>query len=160
MSDAGAPILIAYDGSDAARRAISDAAELFGSRPVLVTTVWEAGLAYISVGTPTPEAGLQAIPMDMAQAQKLEEEFEARARRIAEDGAELATSAGLQAQALAVAGDVDPAEAIVDAARLQSAAAIVIGSRGLTGLRARLEGSTSSAVLKRAPCPVLVVHDD
>jgi nucleotide-binding universal stress UspA family protein len=36
----------------------------------------------------------------------------------------------------------------------------VVGSRGLTGLRARLEGSTSNAVLKHAPCPVVVVHDD
>jgi nucleotide-binding universal stress UspA family protein len=160
MTAASAPVLIAYDGSDAARRAISQTAELFPSRAVLVTTVWEAGLAYSSVATPMPDAGLQAIPMDIAGAQKLEEEFKARARRVAEDGAELARSAGLQSQAFAVAGDVDPADAIVDAARLGRVAAIVIGSRGLTGLRARLEGSTSSAVLKRASCPVVVVHDD
>jgi nucleotide-binding universal stress UspA family protein len=36
---------------------------------------------------------------------------------------------------------------------------VIVGSRGLSGLRARLEGSTSSAVLKRAACPVVVVHD-
>ena len=52
------------------------------------------------------------------------------------------------------------ADAIIDAARKRDAAAIVVGSRGLKGLRARLEGSTSNAVVKNAPCPVLVVHDD
>jgi nucleotide-binding universal stress UspA family protein len=47
----------------------------------------------------------------------------------------------------------------VDVAQKQSVAAIVVGSRGLSGLRARLEGSTSSAVLRHAACPVVVVHD-
>jgi nucleotide-binding universal stress UspA family protein len=49
---------------------------------------------------------------------------------------------------------------MVDLAREREAAAIVIGSRGLSGLRAKLEGSTSSAVLKHSSCPVVVVHDD
>jgi nucleotide-binding universal stress UspA family protein len=160
MDGASAPILIAYDGSDAARPTIGATAELFPSRPVLVMTVWEAGLAYSSVLNPMPEAGLQAVPMDIAAAEKVDEELEARARRIAQDGAELARSSGLQAEALAVAGDVDPADAIVEVARERHVAAIVVGSRGLSGLRARLEGSTSSGVLKRAPCPVVVVHDD
>ena len=39
------------------------------------------------------------------------------------------------------------------------AAAIVVGSRGHSGIRARLEGSTSKALLKHATCPVIVVHD-
>ena len=39
------------------------------------------------------------------------------------------------------------------------AAAIVVGSRGLGGIRARLEGSTSKGLLKHASCPVLVVHE-
>jgi nucleotide-binding universal stress UspA family protein len=59
-----------------------------------------------------------------------------------------------------VAGEFQVAEAIVELARERRVAAIVIGSRGLTGLRARLEGSTSIGVLKRASCPVVVVHDD
>jgi nucleotide-binding universal stress UspA family protein len=160
VTAAPAPVLVAYDGSAAARRAISETAELFGSRPVLVTTVWEPALAYSSIASPIPDAGLQAVPMDMAEAQKLEGDLEARAQRVAEDGAELARSAGLQAEAFAVAGDARAADAIVEAARNRSVAAIVIGSRGLSGLRARLEGSTSSGVVKSAPCPVVVVHDD
>jgi nucleotide-binding universal stress UspA family protein len=160
MTAASAPILIAYDGSDAARRAITETAELFPTHPVLVTTVWEAGLAYSSILSPMPEAGLQAVPMDIGEAKKVDQELESRAQRIAEEGAELARSSGLQAEAVAVAGDVDPADAIVELARERHVAAIVVGSRGLTGLRARLEGSTSSGVLKHASHPVVVVHDD
>jgi nucleotide-binding universal stress UspA family protein len=65
----------------------------------------------------------------------------------------------LDAQPLALADDRDIARTIVEVAREHNAAAIVVGSRGLSGLRARFEGSTSRDVTKHAPCPVLVVHD-
>jgi nucleotide-binding universal stress UspA family protein len=157
---ASAPILIAYDGSDAARGAVSAAAELFGGRGAIVATAWEPALAYESATMPAPGLELQPMPVDVKEAHALEGELEARAARIAGEGAELARSAGLEAEPAAVAGDIQAAESIAELARERGAAAIVIGSRGLTGLRARLEGSTSKGVLKRAPCPVVVVHDD
>jgi nucleotide-binding universal stress UspA family protein len=52
------------------------------------------------------------------------------------------------------------AETIIELARERDVAAIIVGSRGLSGLRARLEGSVSMAVLKRSPFPVLTVHAD
>jgi nucleotide-binding universal stress UspA family protein len=109
-----------------------------------------------------PTAGLEMppVPVDVEGAREIEEELHERARRTAQDGAELARSVGLEARGLAVADEVHVADAIVGLARKREVAAIVVGSRGLTGLRARLEGSTSNAVLKDAPCPVLVVHDD
>jgi nucleotide-binding universal stress UspA family protein len=67
---------------------------------------------------------------------------------------------GLEAKGLAVADEVKVADTVVELARKRGVAAIVVGSRGLRGLRARLEGSTSNAVLRHAPCPVVVVHDD
>jgi nucleotide-binding universal stress UspA family protein len=159
MTAADAPVLIAYDGSDAARRAVREAGGLLGSREVLVVTVWEPGLAYEST---LPTAGLEMppVPVDVEGAREVEEELHQRARGTAQEGAELARSVGLQAKGLAVADEVNVADAIVDLARKRGAAAIVVGSRGLKGLRARLEGSTSNAVLRHAPCAVLVVHDD
>jgi nucleotide-binding universal stress UspA family protein len=162
MTAADEPVLIAYDGSDTARRAVREAAKLFGSRQVLVVTVWEPGLAY---ETAMPTAGLdglemEQVPVGVEGAREVEDELHQRARRTAHDGAELAQSLGLQAKGLAVADEVHVADAIVGLARKRGVAAIVIGSRGLRGLRARLEGSTSKAVLKDAPCPVVVVHDD
>jgi nucleotide-binding universal stress UspA family protein len=156
-----APVLIGFDGSDAARKAVGAAAKLFGSRPVLVITVWEPGLAYAAAAGVMPTAGMemQPTPIDIGVAHELEQNLEAQARRTAEDGAELAMSAGVDAEALAVAGDAHPADAIVEVAGERRVAAIVVGSRGLSGLRARLEGSTSSRVVTEAPCPVLIVHD-
>jgi nucleotide-binding universal stress UspA family protein len=159
MTDADAPVLIAYDGSDTAGRAIREAAQLFGARQVLVVTVWEPALAY---ETEIPMTGLEmpAVPIDIEGAHEIEEELHERARRTAQAGAELAQSVGLHAKGLAVADKVNVAETIIEVARKRAVAAIVVGSRGLKGLRARLEGSTSKAVLQDAPCPVLVVHGD
>jgi nucleotide-binding universal stress UspA family protein len=159
MTAAGPPVLIAYDGSDTARRAVREAGKLFGSRQVLVVTVWEPALAY-ETEIPMADLDMPAIPVDIEGAREVEEELHQRARRTAQAGAELARSVGLQAKGLAVADEVHVADAIVGLARKRGVAAIVVGSRGLKGLRARLEGSTSNAVIKNAPCPVVVVHDD
>lgn len=155
---AEAPVLIAYDGSDSARRCISEAAELFGSRRVVVMTVWEPGLAYAIAMPTSPLGGLSPATVDVGVTREADEELQERAERIARDGADLARAAGLEAEAIAVAEATRVSDAITDQARETGAAAIVIGSRGLSGLRARMEGSTSGTVLKHAPCPVLVVH--
>jgi nucleotide-binding universal stress UspA family protein len=158
MNDA--PILIAYDGSDSARRAVHEAGKLFGPRQAVVVTVWEPDLGY-DVAAMSPTGLEPAGPaFDVAEAQEVNAALRARADRIAHDGAQLARSVGLEVSgAIAVPDERNVAEAILELARERRAAAIIIGSRGFSGLRARLEGSTSNAVLKHAACPVVVVHD-
>lgn len=159
--NATAPVLISHDGSDTARRAVRDAAELFGSRPALVVTVWDPSLPYEAAAMSPPGGPDMPSPIDVEVAQAAEDRLQDQAHRTAHDGADLARSLGLQAEALVMADDRgNVARAIVELARERDVAAIVIGSRGLSGLRARLEGSTSSAVLKHSSCPVVVVHDD
>jgi nucleotide-binding universal stress UspA family protein len=158
-------VLIAYDGSDAARRAVHETAKLFGSRRALVMTVWEPSLPYeLAAGMQPPAGSVDIAPVpvvDVETAQEVDDTLQARADRVAQDGTALAKSLGLQAEPLVVAEEgLNVADAIVKLARERDAAAIVVGSRGLTGLRARLEGSTSNAVAKHAPCPVVIVHDD
>jgi nucleotide-binding universal stress UspA family protein len=157
-----APVVIAYDGSDAARRAVREAAKLLGSDQALVVTVWDSALPYqpvMETWGATPGA-VGPPPIDPEQTETLDDELRARAERVAHDGAELARSVGFRVEPLAVAKEGSTANTIVELARRRPVAAIVVGSRGLSGLRKRLEGSTSSAVLKHSPCPVLVVHDD
>ena len=50
-----------------------------------------------------------------------------------------------------------PAEGIVEAARACGADLIVMGTRGLTGLRHVLLGSVAERTVRLAPCPVLTV---
>ncbi|HEY9836477.1 MAG TPA: universal stress protein [Vampirovibrionales bacterium] len=51
----------------------------------------------------------------------------------------------------------DPAEEIVRLANIYQADLILIGSRGLTGMKRILQGSVSSQVVTDASCSVLVV---
>ena len=159
MNDQPAPILVCYDGSEPARRAVRDAAALFGaSRRAVVVTVWEPALDMEVFALSDYQTAPAAL--DPETVHELDDELEARARRIAESGAELAASLGLPAEGVAAHDEGRVARTIVDVARDRQASLIVVGSRGLTGLRARLEGSTSTAVVKHAPCPVLVCHHD
>jgi nucleotide-binding universal stress UspA family protein len=52
----------------------------------------------------------------------------------------------------------NPAEAIIDVAKIRSTDLIVMGSRGLGTLAGLLLGSTSQKVVAHAPCPVLIVR--
>ena len=51
----------------------------------------------------------------------------------------------------------DPAEEIIRLANIHQADLIVLGSRGLTGVKRIIEGSVSNQVVADAPCSVLVV---
>jgi nucleotide-binding universal stress UspA family protein len=53
----------------------------------------------------------------------------------------------------------DPAERICAFAEERDARLIAIGTHGYRPALAMLTGSVSSAVIRRAPCPVLVVRE-
>jgi nucleotide-binding universal stress UspA family protein len=126
-------------------------------RATLVLTVWEAALASALVAAP-PDVGMTPV-VDPSTVLAFDESLRGDAERVANEGAEFARSLGLDAEPLAIADVRDIARTIVEVAREYKAATIVVGSRGLSGLRARFEGSTSQGVVKHAPCPVVVVHD-
>lgn len=54
----------------------------------------------------------------------------------------------------------DPAEEIIRLANIYHADLIIIGSRGLTGVKRILQGSVSSQVVEDASCSVLVVKPE
>ena len=53
-----------------------------------------------------------------------------------------------------------PAEVIIDVANQEHADLIVVGSRGLTGIKRYLLGSVSSKVSEHASCSVMIVRAD
>ena len=64
----------------------------------------------------------------------------------------------LQATTLEFVEVGQPASAIVNAAKEWPADIIAIGSHGRGGVRRALVGSVAEAVMRHAPCPVLVVR--
>ena len=78
--------------------------------------------------------------------------------RIADEGVRIAQEAGLEAEPVAVEATGPVWKTILDVADRYGAAMIVMGSRGLTGVRSMLLGSVSSAVVEHADRPTLVVR--
>jgi nucleotide-binding universal stress UspA family protein len=154
-------LLIANDGSDLAKAAVQSAAELFPGSPALVVTVWEPGLGAIAAINPGLDAaGIVSVPLDPQVVSDVDDAQHQHATVIAREGAQLAGSLGLDADPLAIPDEVHVADAIVDLAVRRDAAAVLIGSHGISGLRSHLLGSTSRDVLARSRRPVVVVRAD
>ena len=134
-------IVIGYDDTEAAKRALLRAAEIakaFGSR-IVVTSVAPVMAATARGGG----------PIDPTDPPELHQE-ELKHARV------LLAERGIDAQFQAAIGD--PAEAIVDLAEQEGADLIVVGTEE-PGLLERLLGmSVSAGVSRRAHCDVLIVH--
>jgi nucleotide-binding universal stress UspA family protein len=147
-----APVLICYDGSPDAARAIEAVAALLGARSAVV----------LDVAPPITAAESMATISPVVPGAAFEEMNTADARRVAARGAELARSSGFDAEARAALG-APTWERVVDVADELDAAVIVIGSRGLNGMREAMVGSLSHEVAEHAGRPVLIVppaHDE
>ena len=147
----GAPLVICYDGSEDAKHAIQEASGLLADRHALVMTVWQptAALGLFGFGGETASM-VNFVELDRAGAED--------AGRIADEGVRLAHEGGIAADPVAIKASGPVWKTIVECADHHDAAAIVMGSRGLTGVRSVLLGSVSSAVVHHADRPTLVVH--
>ena len=153
-------MVIGYDGSQAAERAVAEAASLLAPRATLVVVVWEAGRAFEAAEWAALTLDVPAPTVDLRTALELDQAVYAAAERTAQQGAGLARSMGLQAESLVVADDMSIAETLVRVAGEQDAPAVVIGAHNHGVLGEVLLGSTSRDVVRRAPCPAVVVRDD
>jgi nucleotide-binding universal stress UspA family protein len=134
------PILLCYDGSDDAFRAIELAGSLFPGRRAIVLSVWE----HYSV-----LSGIQRVDDSLVQE---------ATEGLAADGSERARDAGFSdATSLAVQAHHGVADAIIEAADAHDALLVVMGTRGNTGIRSLLLGSVSHAVAHHAHRPLLIV---
>jgi nucleotide-binding universal stress UspA family protein len=150
------PAVVAFDGSDAAGAAVRAAATLFAGRRLLIVSVWEPGLAFAVA--PMPDvSGVAYMAPSPDQVASIDRVQRDHAVDVAEAGARLAREAGATAEAVAVSDELAVAETIVGIAEQRDACALVVGSRGLGGVKAMF-GSTSRSLLHQTDRPVLVVR--
>jgi nucleotide-binding universal stress UspA family protein len=145
-TDESGPILFAYDGSDLAGHAITEAGrELRAGRDALVLTVWEPfNVGFLPVG----EAEFDAAEIDAVKA---------AAEKTASQGASLAEAAGFRAQI--VTAEAAPTwKGIIDVADSRDASLIVLGSHGRSGVTGLVVGSVAGAVAAHSRRSVLIVH--
>jgi nucleotide-binding universal stress UspA family protein len=150
-SSADGPLILCYDGSKDAGHAIQRAGGLFAGQRALVVTVWQPTAAPGALGFAGETAGM----VDLFQFDRAASEA---GRRVADEGVRVAQDAGLLAEPVAVQAAGPVWKTIIQIADRNDAATIVMGSRGLTRLRAVLLGSVSSAVVHHAARPTLVIR--
>jgi nucleotide-binding universal stress UspA family protein len=132
-------ILLAYDGSEGAKRALEVALSLPRAEDGVTVVAVAEGVPLLGYGgtLPSPE-------QERERDAQLEDAVSAFAAR------------GIGATAIARSGD--PATAILDVAAEEGVDLIVLGTRGLSTAERWLVGSVSTKVLHHARCSVLVAR--
>jgi nucleotide-binding universal stress UspA family protein len=153
-------IVVGTDGSepaDAAVRRATDLASREGARLHLVTAYHHQQiLPETTIWTNDPkgiiDTGRTEPRGPHTETVNLREVAESVLRRAAGD----ARSKGVEVETHARKGQ--PAEVIIEVAKQEQADLIVVGSRGLTGIKRYLLGSVSSKVSEHASCSVMIVR--
>jgi nucleotide-binding universal stress UspA family protein len=139
-------ILICYDGSEAARRSIPAARDVLGPRRAVVLDV-------APVLTAAESYAVMASAIGGAEFEGLNA---AEALQRATEGADLARAAGFAVEPRSELAALTW-EGILNVADEVDVDVIVIGSRGLTGLRERVQGGVSHQLAEHSGRPVLVI---
>ena len=161
------PVLLCYDGSDAARRAIELAGRVLGGGEAIVLTVWESlGSAILrKLPSGATEFGRDARGIAEDVVDELDAGTADAARASAAEGAALAAAAGFDARPLARRALARAAErstvtvwrVVLDAADEEAAELVVLGSRGRSAIGSMVLGSVSYGVVHNSERPVLIV---
>jgi nucleotide-binding universal stress UspA family protein len=161
------PVLLCYDGSDAARRAIVRAGRALGGGEGVVLTVWESLGSAILRHVPSEETEFRRDAKGIAEdvVDELDARTAERARETAAEGVALAAAEGFAARPLARRALAEAAErsavtiwrAVLDAADEEAVEVIVLGSRGRSAVKSMVLGSVSYGVVHNSDRPVLIV---
>ena len=150
-SDPVKRIVVGYDGSEGAQRALDRAADLaqaFGSELIVASVITPVDLAPV---------GETVMPLAPLAAPAIDPELEAeRWQEIADEARRRLGERGLTAEIVSPVGAA--ANEIADVADERDADLIVVGTHEPGFLDRLLAGSVSQGVARRAHCDVLIVH--
>ena len=143
-------VVVGTDGSESSLRAVARAGALAGATGATLVVA----CAYLPV---------DADERETARAQDVlrEDAYQVVGSHPAEDtvrtAQERAAAAGAK-NVKTVAVEGSPVEALLDVVRREKADLLVVGNRGLAGIKGRLLGSVPADATRRSECDVLVVH--
>jgi nucleotide-binding universal stress UspA family protein len=147
-------ILLATDGSREARLAASTAADIANS------TNSELHLLTVAPGNPDPVYHIHEGGLRYETYQQALEAIKGEAQKVLDEQVqEIERAGGSVKEAYLRVGERRD-QAIVHLAEELGAGLIVMGSRGLGGVRRALMGSVSDSVVHHAHCPVLIVRPE
>lgn len=137
-------ILAAYDGSDLSKAVLAQAVNIVQERPITKLTVLHVlhfpkvyvGDVLYSVPAGTDEAFVEYAESSLEEVRSAVKDL---------------------LYAVVEIRQGSPAETILEAAEEKGCDLIMMGSRGLSGLKELMLGSVSHAVVQKSPIPVLII---
>ena len=150
VSDTYRTVVVGTDGSESSLRAVARAGALAGAAGATLVIA----CAYLPAEDDDRE-------LSRAQDTLRDDAYQVVGSHPAEDtvrtAAERASKAGAKdIRTVAVMGS--PVESLLDVVRKEDADLLVVGNRGLAGIKGRLLGSVPADATRRSGCDVLVVH--
>lgn len=143
-------ILVATDGSDLSKKAVSSAIDLAG--------LSGAELIALKVIPRYPQSYFEGgLALQAAEVSRVEKQWAEDGKAIVDAVQQLAESQGVKARAVTVKSDL-VSDAIIAAAKKHKCDLIVMASHGRRGVKRLLLGSETQQVLTHTSIPVLVLR--
>lgn len=160
----GDTMLIAYDGSPEARRALEYAGRFLRTPHAVIITVWEplhrepgAGVGVINGSVFSRPSFRTADGVPTLDAMQYHDEAHEQAVVTCMEGVHLAHRAGFTPHPMLVESTSTIWGAVIEAAHEVHADMIVAGTRGMTGIKALFQPSVADNILKHSGLPVFIV---
>ena len=146
MSTHDNTVVVGVDGSAASTGAVAYAAHNAAARglPLTVVTTYSIPAALFAEGMVPP--------------QSVYDELEKEAHPVVEAAVGVARRAAPDVRVEGVTYEGNPSQVLIELSR--TAKIVVLGSRGLGGIKGMVLGSVSAAVASHAYCPVVVTRED
>jgi nucleotide-binding universal stress UspA family protein len=140
-------IVVGTDGSGRASAAVEESlalAKAYGATVHAVTAVGHT----VAAGFADSRAAQFQVNETRTQVEQIEKNLKARAE-----------GQGVQLE-FHTPGAADPADAILEIAKAVDADLVVVGNRGMTGMKRFVLGSVPNKISHQCPCSVLIVNTD
>jgi nucleotide-binding universal stress UspA family protein len=154
-------ILVPLDGSERAAAALSHAesiASLAKARLILLQVIPSSAMLISETAISSPSMGLPTVDpfVSASQYESVEQALAEEAQKNLDEAAAPLRANAVDVETVLLQGS--PADAILTYATDSKIDLIVMSTHGRTGLTRLVFGSVAESVLRRSPCPLLLVR--